>query len=75
MQELHRFTAEDKQGNAYVLVLYQEFAPSRRGDQQIPTIRSLRTSEGSYVNRLEPGRYELLHYGGVLLTSDDPGRF
>jgi hypothetical protein len=72
MQEIARFSATDSEGKAYTLIAYQEYAPSRRGDPQIPSITSVRTSTGDHVNRLSRGRYELLSYGRVLLTSDDP---
>lgn len=74
MQEIRRFTANDERGKRYTLVAYQEFAPSRRGDTQIPTVQSLRTSEGNYVNRLAKGFYELFYYGRIPLVSDDPNR-
>jgi hypothetical protein len=72
MREIRRFIATDKVGKTYTLIAYQEFAPSRRGDSQIPTTQSLRTATGDYVNRLAKGIYELLTYGRIALTSTDP---
>jgi hypothetical protein len=70
------FRAKDSKGNEHSIFIYTDFIDA--GDLQdpnavIPGMKCLKTRDGSSVNRIDQGRYQVI--GGMLpidLTSDDP---
>ena len=71
------FIARDDDGREYTIhILTYTVSVGNKSDSNAERegmTSSLRTSDGRAVNRLEKGRYELLHpVRNVRLTSDDP---
>ena len=71
------FLARDKDGREYTIhVLTYTVNVGNRADpnaEREGMTSSLRTSDGHAVNRLEKGKYEMVHsVRNVRLTSDDP---
>jgi hypothetical protein len=71
------FVARDEEGREYTIhVLTYTVNVGNRSDPNLERegmTSSLRTSDGVAVNRLEKGKYEMIHpIRNVRLTSDDP---
>ena len=71
------FVARDEDGREYTIhiLTYTVNVGNRSGPnaEREGMTSSLRTSDGQPVNRLEKGKYEMLHpIRNVRLTSDDP---
>lgn len=69
------FSAVDKDGQEYTIYELTEIigVPSR-GDpgREAQGMKSLKTSSGEHVNRLEKGKYEIVSFVNIPITSDDP---
>ena len=66
------FSARDKDGTRYTIYVYQDFIQTRRGEPAIPGLKELRLADGTHVNHIEQGQYEILNWRKTILTSDDP---
>lgn len=72
-EQIGMFRAKDRNGNVYILRILQEYVPAGSVEDPnavIPGLKSLKTADGSHVNRLDRGRYEIVATG-VQLWSDD----
>jgi hypothetical protein len=67
MEEIARFIARDARGNPFFLVVYH--APDMSTDAAMPLIKTL---DGSIVERLGQGIYQIPDFDAVYVTSDDP---
>jgi len=68
------FTAHSADGRRYTVDVFTEFIEcrSQRGCEVVEGMKSLRTSDGQHVNRLDKGRYRTAGILEVDLVSDDP---
>lgn len=69
----YSFSAQDDTGKAYILHVYVDILDAGTFDNPTATIeglKSLQTSDGEPVNRLEKGRYEIVRTGQQLNSSE-----
>ena len=67
VEEIARFIARDAQGNPFFLVVYHN--PDTATNAMVPVIKTL---DGSMVERLGQGIYQIPDFDRVYITSDDP---
>jgi len=64
---MQRFSAQGSDGRVYVVVVSESRIPNTNMDDSVrtslPGLRSLRTSTGDNVNRLEKGKYQIVASG------------
>ena len=73
IRRIGSFEATDDQGKLHEVTIYQTFikAGSRGGTQEVAGLKSLELGNGSAVNRIGQGEYEVVATGAKL-RSDDP---
>lgn len=67
MEEIVRFIARDARGNPFFLVVYRHSTTAT--EAIVPVIKTL---DGSVVERLGQGIYQIPVFDGVYVTFDDP---
>lgn len=72
-----QFIARDKQGNEYIIHIYQTTVEinARSGSFEAPTGWELKTADGRTVNKQMDGTYTIAEFPEITLTSDDPRAF
>ena len=74
-KEMGTFVATEATGRVHTIVVVQEFIESKSLDATtsiLPAMKSLRTLDGTTVNRFEKGKYEIAGSPMINVTSDDP---
>ena len=69
---MENFLAYDKDGNEYVIEIYESWTDASTHDNSHAKVKSGKrrlVCNGEHVNRIEQGKYELMN--GVIITSDD----
>jgi hypothetical protein len=68
------FTAESADGQQYKIHVFQDFhdVRTRGGTSQLEGHKTLKTTDGEHVNRIDKGHYEIVGISNIPLTSNDP---
>jgi hypothetical protein len=71
-KETNRFQARDDNGTPFTIIEFTEFieASSRAGTETVPGMKSLKTTSGHSVNRVDKGKFQVAVLG-LALHSDD----
>jgi len=68
------FIAESGDGQEFTILVFQDFheVRTRGGTTELEGHKTLKTTDGEHVNRIDKGHYEIVGIASIPLTSSDP---
>ena len=74
IEQTGSFEAKSENGDNYTILIFTEMLQVRPGDDSkwIEGLKSLKTSDGTDVNRVDKGEYLIMDWEEIRVFSDDP---
>jgi len=74
IEQTGSFEAKSENGDNYTILIFTEMHQERPGDDSkwIEGLKSLKTSDGTDVNRVDKGEYLIMDWEEIRVFSDDP---